>query len=283
VSDIGAAQIIIGIDTSGTDGNLFRWYSDSIDASFVGLKGGTTGQVLSKTSGTDLAFTWVAQDDSNAIQNAIVDAKGDLIAATANDTPARLAVGSNGTVLTADSAEATGLKWATPAAATGSFVFINRTTFSNVASQAIDNVFSTTYQKYFVTLDNMSAATSNDDPQLQFRYAGPTTQTAAYYSGVEQISWTGANSLNQVANGSAINMSNNTGGSSNEQGSAYLFFSNVGITTAPTVIINYVSGQKNVANGFGVTETARTYTGFLLKSASTNISGTVTVYGLANS
>jgi len=29
---------------------------DGIDASFVGLKGGTTGQVLSKTSGTDLAF-----------------------------------------------------------------------------------------------------------------------------------------------------------------------------------------------------------------------------------
>lgn len=35
---------------------------DSIDASFVGLKGGTTGQVLSKTSGTDLAFTWIAND-----------------------------------------------------------------------------------------------------------------------------------------------------------------------------------------------------------------------------
>jgi hypothetical protein len=86
---------------------------DSIDASFVGLKGGTTGQVLSKTSGTDLAFTWVAQDDSNAIQNAIVDAKGDLIGATAADTPARLAVGTNGQVLTADSTAATGLKWAT--------------------------------------------------------------------------------------------------------------------------------------------------------------------------
>jgi hypothetical protein len=85
---------------------------DGIDASFVGLKGGTTGQVLSKTSGTDLAFTWVAQDDSNAIQNSIVDAKGDLIAATANDTPARLAVGTNGHVLTADSTAATGMKWA---------------------------------------------------------------------------------------------------------------------------------------------------------------------------
>jgi hypothetical protein len=52
----------------------------------------------------------------NAINKTIVDAKGDLIAATAADTVARLAVGANGTVLTADSAEATGLKWATPAA-----------------------------------------------------------------------------------------------------------------------------------------------------------------------
>jgi hypothetical protein len=46
------------------------------------------------------------------IQPTIVDAKGDIIAATAADTPARLAVGANDTVLTADSAEATGLKWA---------------------------------------------------------------------------------------------------------------------------------------------------------------------------
>jgi hypothetical protein len=61
-------------------------------------------------------FTWVAQDDSNAIQNAIVDAKGDLIAATAADTPARLAVGTNGQVLTADSTASTGLAWATPSA-----------------------------------------------------------------------------------------------------------------------------------------------------------------------
>jgi hypothetical protein len=80
------------------------------------LKGGTTGQVLSKTSNTDMDFTWVAQDDSNAIQNAIVDAKGDLIAATAADTPARLAVGTDGQVLTADSSAATGLAWATASA-----------------------------------------------------------------------------------------------------------------------------------------------------------------------
>jgi hypothetical protein len=49
-----------------------------------------------------------------AIAKTIVDAKGDLIAATAADTVARLAVGSNDQVLTADSSTATGLKWATP-------------------------------------------------------------------------------------------------------------------------------------------------------------------------
>ena len=54
---------------------------------------------------------WVASDDPNAIQNTIVDAKGDLITATSADTPARLAVGSNFAFLQADSAQSTGLLW----------------------------------------------------------------------------------------------------------------------------------------------------------------------------
>ena len=94
----------------------FETFGQAVDTSLADLKGGTTGQVLSKNSNTDMDFVWVATDDTNAIQNAIVDAKGDLIAASAADTPARLAVGTNGQVLTADSAEATGLKWATPTA-----------------------------------------------------------------------------------------------------------------------------------------------------------------------
>lgn len=46
-----------------------------------------------------------------AIQPTIFDAKGDLLTATAGDTPARIAVGSNGQALLADSSTATGLKW----------------------------------------------------------------------------------------------------------------------------------------------------------------------------
>jgi hypothetical protein len=90
-----------------------RTLGNAIDTSMGDLLGGTTGQVLSKNSNTNMDFTWVTSDDANAIQNAIVDAKGDLIGATANDTPARLAVGANGTMLVANSAESTGLKWTT--------------------------------------------------------------------------------------------------------------------------------------------------------------------------
>jgi hypothetical protein len=54
---------------------------------------------------------WASLDDPNAIQNTIVDAKGDLITATGADVPARLAVGNNGDTLVADSATATGLRY----------------------------------------------------------------------------------------------------------------------------------------------------------------------------
>lgn len=50
--------------------------------------------------------------DGRYVQQSLVDAKGDVVTATADNTPARLAVGTDGQVLTADSAQSTGLKWA---------------------------------------------------------------------------------------------------------------------------------------------------------------------------
>ena len=50
---------------------------------------------------------------ATGIQPTIVDAKGDLIVATAADSVDRLAVGTNGQALLADSTTATGLKWGT--------------------------------------------------------------------------------------------------------------------------------------------------------------------------
>ena len=89
----------------------FEVFGQAVATSLADLLGGTSGQVLSKNSNTDMDFVWVTSDDANAIQNSIVNAKGDIIGASANDTPAITSVGANGTTLVADSTAATGLKW----------------------------------------------------------------------------------------------------------------------------------------------------------------------------
>jgi hypothetical protein len=58
-----------------------RTLGSSIDTSFVDLKGGTTGQVLSKASGTDLDFTWIEQDDTTLSFNAQTGTTYTLVAA----------------------------------------------------------------------------------------------------------------------------------------------------------------------------------------------------------
>lgn len=67
-----------------------------VDTSFVGLKGGTTGQVLSKTSGTDLAYTWIEQDDTTLSFNAQTGTTYTLVAADS----AKLVTTSNAAAVT---------------------------------------------------------------------------------------------------------------------------------------------------------------------------------------
>jgi hypothetical protein len=102
-----------------------RTLGSAIDTSLVDLKGGTTGQVLAKNSNTDMDFVWSA--DASGIPATIFDAKGDLIVASAADTAARLAVGTNNYVLTADSTATNGIKWAALPSSTPSFVGVRLT------------------------------------------------------------------------------------------------------------------------------------------------------------
>jgi len=62
-------------------------------------------------------LSWTPYSVANALTVTIVDAKGDLLVGTASDTIGRLAVGTNGYVLTADSTQSSGLKWAATAEA----------------------------------------------------------------------------------------------------------------------------------------------------------------------
>jgi hypothetical protein len=79
--------------------------------------GTTTAGTVNRSARQDHVHTLPTAADVGAVANALVNAKGDIVTATADNTPAVLTVGTNGFVLTADSVETTGLKWA--AAASG--------------------------------------------------------------------------------------------------------------------------------------------------------------------
>jgi hypothetical protein len=72
-------------------------------------------------------ITFTALSVVTDIPQSIVDAKGDLIVGTAADTVGRLAVGTNGQVLTADSTAGTGLAYTTPISASSTTTFTNKT------------------------------------------------------------------------------------------------------------------------------------------------------------
>lgn len=150
------------------DGALaIRTLANGIDTSLVDLKGGTTGQVLAKATNTDLDFSWVAADDTNAIQNAIIDAKGDLIVGTAADTPARLAIGgTNGHVLMVDSAETSGMKWA--AVPSGGMTLLETLTLSGAS--VTSSTISGAYVDLVIYVENFKPTT--DDRNLQMRVNG---------------------------------------------------------------------------------------------------------------
>jgi len=106
--------------------------------------------------------------------------KGDLLAYDTAYT--RLGVGSNNQVLTADSAEATGLKWATNAAAAGAWRFISSATASSDATIDFTSGIDSTYDQYMFTLT--SVAPDTDLTELWIRYSsdgGSTWISSANY------------------------------------------------------------------------------------------------------
>jgi hypothetical protein len=73
-------------------------------------------------------------DPSGSVSRSVIDAKGDLIVGTANDAVDNLGLGSNGHILTVDSAQTLGMKWAAPAVTTS-----NTATLTNKTITYADN------------------------------------------------------------------------------------------------------------------------------------------------
>lgn len=247
------------------------------DTSFIGLKGGTTGQVLSKTSATDLAFTWVAQDDSNAIQNAIVDAKGDLIAASAADTPARLAVGTNGQVLVADSTAATGLAWSTVASGAMTLLNSGSTSMAGSTTKTVSSI-SGSYNELWIYMYGVVMSSTNNTLSLNVN----SNTTSGIYP---NIGWRGTAG---VAGGAFI--SENIGSVSlNAYGASY-WADNISNFAAIRIPLYAAAITKTIRIEQGIDGTAQhslvqfenttAITSITITGSNSFSSGTLEVYGV---
>jgi hypothetical protein len=211
------------------------------------------------------------------IGSTIVDAKGDVIAATAADTVARLAVGANNTVLTADSAEATGLKWAAPAGA--GLDLIATSTFSAAASHSVNNCFTSTYTNYRIVADYDSTDVG-DNLNLRMRVSGSDNSTAGNYrSSGFYTNWDSVSTGGIASGTSATSMT--VGNVSNVSRLSTTFDMCNPFATEETTFQGISLGGAGTIYRGGKTTVTTSYDGFTLIPAAGNMTGTVSVYGYA--
>jgi hypothetical protein len=193
-----------------------------IDTAFVDFKGGTTGQVLKKSSATDLDVEW--------------------------GTP------SSGLTL------------------------INTTSFSAVASQAVDDIFSSTYNNYVIAVNITGVGSGDVTLRLNYRTTGGVDVTTNL--GTQRISF-----YTSVAGSTIANATFGASGSSNPTFSNYVLnVANPNLARRTTYISTggYVnnSAQPFIDLLYGHHTGNDIFTGIKIFPSASTFSGSISIYGV---
>ncbi len=207
---------------------------------------------------------------ATGIQPSIVDAKGDIIAATAADSVSRLAVGANDTVLTADSSTATGLKWATPSV--GGMTLLSTTTLTG-ASVTVSSI-STAYNDLKLVFEKVYSAT--DGVFLYIQFNGDTGNRYAYqYFNTQDANVRQANTVAQME---VSKLRNGSSGASD----GFMLLSNYN-TSGTTVggVMEFTYSSTHTQGGSFTYNNAAVITSVKVYCSSGNLSGgTLKIYGV---
>jgi len=275
----------------------FEVFGQAVATSMGDLLGGTTGQVLSKTSATDMDFTWTTPQvgDITGVTAGVgitgggtsgtvtvtndmattITTNGDLLYGTGSGTYTRRGIGSTSQVLTVTGGVPT---WATPAS--GALTYIGGVAFTTSAAVNVNDVFSATYANYLVIADYVGSG--NLGMSCRLRVSAADNTTANYGNQQLNVSGTTVAGIRNSAQ-TAFNFTD----ANTDPSFANVYFSNP-FATAKTLMQGvglFAGGGANAENAleFGGFAATTSFTGFSIFPSSGTITGTIRVYGLANS
>ncbi len=226
--------------------------NDLLSGAMIGVEyDGTNFQLLGLGQSIIGSLSTVQSDiatlQTNSLSKALVDAKGDLIVATADNTVARQAIGTNGQVLIADSAQTNGLKWADPATAV-SFMgsILNGTLTVTMAANAVT-----------VALKTLAGSdpSASDPVSITFRHGTATNGTHVTRSVTAALSVV-------ISSGSTLGTLNNTAsriyiGALDNAGTVELCVWNPLNTSGLLTVLETELVSTTAEGGAGAADTAR--------------------------
>ena len=214
-------------------------------------------------------FTWSTPTDQTPLTT-----KGDLFTFTTAD--ARLGVGTNGHVLTADSAQATGLKWAAPSV--GALTLISTTTIgSAVTSVTVSSAFSSTYDNYEIVYNGGTTSVSGD-LQLTLGSASTGYSDGGYFRRYDAT----LSAFNGASNSASMVVGRYS--ANGLYGKISLLAPN--LATRTVILFNNAQALATTGistSGNGFEDSATQFTAFTLTAqVGTFTGGTIRVYGYQN-
>lgn len=220
-----------------------------------------------------------------AIAKTLIDAKGDLIVGSAADTAARLAIGTNDYVLTADSSATNGVKWAALPSSASGLTLIDSTTFTSSSAININNVFTSTYTNYKIIL-NSDSHSYTTTLNMRMRVGGTDNSSSNYkWCYYYQQSSSSGVSTDQNNGTTEWHIGTHNMDSPNSVVEMDIFYPQA---TAKTLLrhTNIHQGDGSyvqIRNGVGGLTVNTSYDGFSILSAGGTMTGKVRTYGYQNS
>lgn len=233
------------------------------------LASGATGDIEGVTAGIGISGggTSGTVTITNSMATAI-DAKGDLVVGTGADTFSKLTVGANGTTLIADSAEATGVKWATPSG--GGLDLLSTTTMTG-STLTISSI-SQDYDQLVITINDAYFSSGSNGFYFQLRC---NSDTGTNYNSGRTINTSGGSYNGGASIGQTSIQIAQQGDSSttNDRLGMYIVIPNY-LETTPRIIRTTSMSKVNDPTFYDL---CATYTGSSAISSLTFFTGTGTM------